>query len=94
MPLSSSRLVALICLGLIIFALAAFLLLRIMPTPMRPFDYLITGAVSTLISLLVIWILLMRDLGSAKELLFKRRARLSSPPTSPGPSNEDSGQTH
>lgn len=75
MNISTSRLLSLIAIGLIVFGMAAFLLLQVMPSPMRPFDYLVTGAVATLMSLLVIWLLLMREMGAAKELLFKRRSK-------------------
>jgi uncharacterized membrane protein len=75
MQISGSRLASLIALGLIVFAIAAFLLLQVMPSPMRPFDYLITGAVSTLVSLLLLWLLLMREMGAEKEILYKRRAK-------------------
>jgi uncharacterized membrane protein len=75
MQISNSRLVALAGIGLIVFAIAAFLLVQVMPDPMRPFDYLVCGAVSTLVCLLVIWLLLMRETGQEKDLLFKRRAK-------------------
>lgn len=75
MQISSSRLVALTGIGLFVFALSAFLLVQVMPSPMRPFDYLICGGVSTLLCLLVIWVLLMRETGQEKEILFKRRAK-------------------
>ncbi len=86
MQISGGRLAALVALGLITFAIAAFLLLQVMPNPMRPFDYLITGAVSTLVSLLLIWLLLMREMGAQKEILFKRRAKSKDEdPSSPTP---------
>jgi len=75
MQISSSRLIALTGIGLIVFSITAFLLVQVMPNPMRPFDYLICGAVSTLLCLLVIWLLLMREAGQEKEFLFKRRAK-------------------
>jgi uncharacterized membrane protein len=75
MQISGSRLSALTGIGLIVFAISAFLLVQVMPSPMRPFDYLICGAVSTLICLLVLWVLLMRETGQEKDLLFKKRAK-------------------
>lgn len=75
MQISSNRLIALTGIGLFVFVITAFLLLQVMPNPMRPFDYLVCGAVSTLICLLVIWLLLMREAGQEKEILFKRRAK-------------------
>lgn len=75
MQISNSRLIALTGIGLIVFGLTAFLLVQLMPSPLRPFDYLVCGAVSTLVCLLVIWLLLMRESGQEKELLFKRRPK-------------------
>jgi uncharacterized membrane protein len=75
MQVSANRLIALTGIGLFVFVLTAFLLVQLMPSPMRPFDYLVCGAVSTLVCLLVIWLLLMREAGQEKEFLFKRRAK-------------------
>jgi hypothetical protein len=77
MQISGSRLIALTGIGLIVFGITAFLLVQVMPSPLRPFDYLVCGAVSTLVCLLVIWVLLMREAGQEKEFLFKRRAKKS-----------------
>lgn len=81
MKLSSSRLFSLIALGLVIFAIAAFLVVQLMPKPMRQVDYLIAGGVATLISLLTMWVLLMKEIGGEKDMLFKKRRRNNSSET-------------
>jgi hypothetical protein len=75
MEISNSRLVALILLDLIVFGISAFVLLQLMPKPLKPIDYLIIGVVSTLISLLGVWLLLLRESKDRQAMLYKKRNR-------------------
>lgn len=75
MQLSQHRLIALILFNLVVFALAAFVLLQLMPGPLRPFDYMLAGGVATMISLLATWFLLWRDLPNRGNFLFEKRPK-------------------
>jgi hypothetical protein len=75
MQLSKHRLIALILFDLLVFGLAAFVLLQVMPGPLKPFDYMLTGGVATMISLLATWFLLWRDLPNRGNFLFEKRPK-------------------
>ncbi len=75
MNISGSRLAALVLLDLVVFAIVAFLMLQWMPKPLKPVDYLLVGVVATLVSLLAVWLLLLREAPNRSEVLFKRRMK-------------------
>ncbi len=75
MQISGSRVAALVMFDLVIFGIAAFLMLQWMPKPMKPVDYLLVGVVSTLVSLLGVWLLLLRESPNRSEVLYKKRMR-------------------
>ncbi len=75
MKLSSQRVIALVLFDLVVFGLAAFLLLQLMPKPLQPFDYLIVGGVATFLSLLAVWFLLWRELPNRSGFLFEKRPK-------------------
>ncbi len=91
MNVSPSRLTALVALSLIIFAVASFILLQIMPRPLRPVDYLIVGGVGTLLTLLTIWLLLMREIGGERDMLYKKRRRAAEIDPAGAPGGEGEG---
>lgn len=63
--------------GLAAFAFAAvvFLMLQLMPTPLRDSDYLVIGSVATLVALLALFLLLASTTLKSSELFFKRRKK-------------------
>ncbi len=75
MQISGSRVAALVMFDLVIFGIAAFLMLQWMPKPLKPVDYLLVGVVSTLVSLLGVWLLLLREAPNRSEVLYKKRLR-------------------
>ena len=75
MNISGSRVAALVLLDLVVFAIVAFVLLQWMPKPLKPVDYLLVGVVATLVSLLAVWLLLLREAPNRTEVLFKRRIK-------------------
>lgn len=75
MQISGSRVAALVLLDLVVFAIVAFVLLQWMPKPLKPVDYLLVGVVATLVSLLAVWLLLLREAPNRSEVLFKRRMK-------------------
>lgn len=75
MQISGSRLVILLLIDFFIFGLSAFVLVQIMPKPLKSLDYLIIGVVATLLSLLGVWLLLLRESKDRSEVLYKKRTR-------------------
>lgn len=75
MNLSPNRLVALVLFDLVLFGISAVVLMQFMPKPMKPFDYLLVGGVSTLISLLGVWFLVWRELPNRSGFLFEKRPK-------------------
>lgn len=75
MNLSPNRIIALVLFDLIVFGIAAFVMLQFMPKPMKPFDYLLVGGVATLISLLGVWFLVWRELPNRTGFLFEKRPK-------------------
>ncbi len=75
MQLSSQRLIALVLFDLMVFGIAAFILLQVMPKPLAPFDYLLVGGIATLISLLGVWLLIWRELPNRSGFLYEKRPR-------------------
>lgn len=75
MHLSPNRIIALVLIDLILFGIAAFVMLQFMPQPLKPFDYLLVGGVATLISLLGVWFLVWRELPNRSGFLFEKRPK-------------------
>jgi len=59
----------------VLFAAVAGVMLRVMPAPLKDSDYLIIGSVSTMVSLLVLFVLLIATSGKASSAFFKRRKK-------------------
>ena len=58
-----------------VFAIVAFVLLQIMPQPLRPPDYLVVGSVATLVALLVLFLLVARTSAGSKDIFFRHRKK-------------------
>lgn len=58
-----------------IFAAVIFIMLQIMPQPLRDSDYLIVGSVATLVSLLAVFLLLVSTSMKSKDVFFKKRKK-------------------
>ena len=59
----------------IVFAAVAGIMLKVMPAPLKDSDYLIIGSVSTMVSLLLLFVLLIATSGRASTVFFKRRKK-------------------
>ncbi|MBM3762987.1 MAG: hypothetical protein FJW36_22415 [Acidobacteria bacterium] len=75
MQLSTNRIIALVLLDFVLFGIAVFLMLQVMPKPLKPFDYLLVGGVATLISLLGVWFLIWRVTPNRSGFLFEKRPK-------------------
>jgi hypothetical protein len=59
----------------LMFAAVAGIMLKLMPAPLKDSDYLIIGSVSTMLSLLLLFVLLIVTSGKASGVFFKRRKK-------------------
>ncbi|MEO8051950.1 MAG: hypothetical protein ABI833_16150 [Acidobacteriota bacterium] len=59
----------------LIFAAVAGIMLKVMPAPLKDSDYLIIGSVSTMVALLMLFVLLNATSGKASNVFFKRRKK-------------------
>jgi len=67
------RTIALALALVLVFAAVAGIMLKVMPAPLKDSDYLIIGSVSTMVSLLLLFVLLIVTSGKASSVFFKRR---------------------
>lgn len=58
-----------------VFTAVIFVMLQIMPQPLRDSDYLIVGSVATLVSLLAAFLLLVSTSMKSKDVFFKKRKK-------------------
>jgi amino acid transporter len=70
------RQIILILGGVCVFAVAAAVIVAIMPSPLKDTDYLVIGSIATLVSLLVMFLVLIATrLKSPDPFLKKRRKK-------------------
>jgi uncharacterized membrane protein HdeD (DUF308 family) len=58
-----------------IFAAVAGIMVKVMPAPLKDSDYLIIGSVSTMVSLLLLFVILIATSGKPSGVFFKRRKK-------------------
>jgi amino acid transporter len=61
--------------GVCVFAVAAAVMVAIMPTPLKDSDYLVIGSVATLVSLLVMFVALLATRLKSPDPFFKKRRK-------------------
>jgi hypothetical protein len=61
--------------GVCVFGVAAVVMLRLMPAPLKDSDYLVIGSVATLVSLLVMFLVLIATRLKSPDLFFKKRKK-------------------
>ena len=59
----------------LVFAAVAVIMLKVMPAPLKDSDYLVIGSVSTMVSLLTLFVVLIVTSGKASTVFFKRRKK-------------------
>ena len=69
------RQILLILSGVFVFAVAAALMVAIMPTPLKDTDYLVIGSIATLVSLLVMFLALRATQLKTPDTFFKKRRK-------------------
>jgi hypothetical protein len=67
------KVILLVFATILIFGSTVAILLRIVPGPHRETDYLVIGAVGTLVSLLALFFVLISGWVKAPDVFFKRR---------------------
>ena len=58
-----------------IFAAVAGIMVKVMPAPLKDSDYLIIGSVSTMVSLVLLFVILIATSGKPSSVFFKRRKK-------------------
>ena len=61
--------------GVVVFGVAAAVLIRIMPAPLKDSDYLVIGSVATLVALLVMFLVLLATRLKTPDPFFKKRKK-------------------
>ena len=61
--------------GVFVFGIAAMVMLKRMPSPLKDTDYLVIGSVATLVSLLVMFLVLIATRLKTPDPFFKRRKK-------------------
>ena len=61
--------------GVFVFAVAAVVMVGIMPQPLKDSDYLVIGSIATLVSLLVMFLALIATRLKSPDPFFKRRKK-------------------
>jgi len=69
------RTLALVLAVVMVFAVVAAIMLKVMPAPLKDADYLIIGSVSTLVSLLALFVVVVLTSGQTSNVFFKRRKK-------------------
>jgi hypothetical protein len=69
------RQAVLILSGVCVFAVAAAVMVAIMPSPLRDSDYLVIGSIATLVSLLVMFVALLATRLKSPDPFFKKRKK-------------------
>jgi hypothetical protein len=59
--------------GVCVFAVVAFVMLEIMPAPLKESDYLVVGSVATLVALLVLFLVMIATTRSNNVFFRKRK---------------------
>ncbi len=58
---------------IVIFAITVLILLRILPGPLKPTDYLVIGTLSTFFCILLLFVFLLATSGRRADAFYKRR---------------------
>jgi amino acid transporter len=61
--------------GVCVFAVAAVVMVAILPSPLKDSDYLVIGSIATLISLLVMFVALLATRLKSPDPFFKKRRK-------------------
>ena len=61
--------------GVCVFAVAAAVMIAIMPSPLKDSDYLVIGSIATLVSLLVMFVVLLATRLKSPDPFFKKRKK-------------------
>jgi hypothetical protein len=61
--------------AMLLFAAVAAIMIQLMPEPLSDSDYLVIGSVSTLVALLVLFLLLVSTKMRSSDVFFKKRKK-------------------
>jgi hypothetical protein len=61
--------------GVCVFGVAALVMVKVMPAPLKDTDYLVIGSVATLVSMLVVFLVLIATRLKTPDPFFKKRKK-------------------
>ena len=67
----------------IVFGVVVAILMQLVPGPRKPADYLVIGAVGTLVSLLAVFLVLITGMMRSPDVFYKRRQKIPPEQTTP-----------
>jgi hypothetical protein len=70
-----SRLLVSIAISIAVFSLTIAILLRLMPYPRKELDYLIIGVAATMVTMIVVFVILIRTIYKGEDIFFMRRRK-------------------
>jgi hypothetical protein len=62
-------------LALCVFVVVAAIMVKVMPSPMKEFDYMVVGSVATLLALGAVFLLLVSSTLKSSDVFFKKRRK-------------------
>lgn len=71
----AKRIAVLSIAGLLVFLVVAALLLRLLPGPHRPADYLLAGSAATLAALAALFVAVIAGWLKARDIFYRRRRK-------------------
>ena len=69
------RQILLVLAGICVFGVAAAVMIKLMPAPLKDSDYLVIGSVATLVALLVVFLTLAATRLKSADPFFKKRKK-------------------
>jgi hypothetical protein len=69
------RQIVLVLGGVCVFGVAALVMVKVMPAPLKDTDYLVIGSVATLVSMLVLFLVLIATRLKTPDPFFKKRKK-------------------
>jgi len=70
-----SRLLLSIAISIAVFSLTIAILLRLMPHPRKELDYLIIGVAATMVTMIVVFVILIRTIYKGEDIFFIKRRK-------------------
>ena len=68
-----TRHIANLAVVLAVFAITAAVMLAVLPRPLRPVDFMLSGTVATIAAMLVVFLIVILPVTSKREIFYRKR---------------------